>query len=137
MNYLGFGWANRHQNLDAALDLLQKAVTLRPRSGEIRDSLGWVRYRQGKYADAVRDLERAVSLAPAEADINDHLGDAYWQVGRKLEAEFQWRRVLTLNPDDKLRAEAAAKVEQGLAGASVAAELPPGPVAAVTGAARP
>jgi tetratricopeptide (TPR) repeat protein len=137
MNYLGFGWANRHQNLDTALDLLQKAAALRPRSGEIRDSLGWARYRQGKYADAVRDLERAVSLAPAEADINDHLGDAYWQVGRKLEAEFQWRRVLTLNPDDKLRAEAAAKVEQGLAAASLPAELPPGPVAAVTGAARP
>lgn len=138
MNYLGFGWANRHQNLDAALDMLQKAATLRPRSGEIRDSLGWARFRLGKYADAVRDLERAVSLAPAEPDINDHLGDAYWQVGRKLEAEFQWRRVLTLSPDDKLRAEALAKIELGLQGAANSQPLPPGPVAAAaTGTPQP
>jgi tetratricopeptide (TPR) repeat protein len=126
MNYLGFGWANRFQHLDEALDLLQKAVALRPRSGEIRDSLGWAKYRLGKFPDAVRDLERAVGLAPAEPDINDHLGDAYWQVGRKLEAEFQWRRVLTLNPDEKLRMAAAAKAEAGLD----ASAPPPGPVAA-------
>ncbi|OYX34318.1 MAG: hypothetical protein B7Y99_05585 [Caulobacterales bacterium 32-69-10] len=130
MNYLGFGWANRHQNLDAALALLEKAAALRPRSGEIRDSLGWVRFRLGRYPEAVRDLERATALAPAEPDINDHLGDAYWQVGRKLEAEFQWRRVLTLNPDDKLRGEASAKIELGLQGAWAPAALPPGPVAA-------
>jgi tetratricopeptide (TPR) repeat protein len=133
MNYLGFGWANRYQNLDMALELLQKAASLRPRSGEIRDSLGWARYRLGKYPDAVRDLERAVGLSPAEPDINDHLGDAYWQVGRKLEAEFQWRRVLTLKPDEKLRAEATTKIEQGLqtpAPIDLPAELPPGPVAA-------
>ena len=137
MNYLGFGWANRYQNLDAALDLLQKAAALRPRSGEIRDSLGWARYRLGKYEDAVRDLERAVGLAPAQPDINDHLGDAYWRVGRKLEAEFQWRRVLTLNPDDKLRMEVTAKVEAGLEGSPAVAEpaAPPGAVAAVAGGA--
>jgi tetratricopeptide (TPR) repeat protein len=138
MNYLGFGWANRFQHLDTALELLQKAAALRPRSGEIRDSLGWAKYRLGKFPDAVRDLERAVALAPAEPDINDHLGDAYWRVGRKLEAEFQWRRVLTLNPDDKLRMTVEPKVEAGLDAAPAPAALPPGPVAAAaTGDQRP
>lgn len=132
LNYLGFGWANRFQNLDQALDLLQKAAALRPRSGEIRDSLGWAKYRLGKYPDAVRDLERAVSLAPAEPDINDHLGDAYWQVGRKLEAEFQWRRVLSLNPDDKLRTAATTKIEAGLT-----PEAAPSAVAAAANAGEP
>ena len=129
MNYLGFGWANRYQHLDQALDMLQKAVNLRPQSGEIRDSLGWAKYRLGKFPDAVRDLERAVQLAPAEPDVNDHLGDAYWRVGRKLEAEFQWRRVLTLNPDDKLRAEAETKLQSGLEAVAQPSVLPPGPVA--------
>jgi Flp pilus assembly protein TadD len=114
MNYLGFGWANRRQHLQEAFDLLQKAAALRPRSGPIRDSLGWARYRLGRYDEAVRDLERAVQLSPAEPDINDHLGDAYWQVGRKLEARFQWSRVLTLDPDAELRAAAEAKLAGGL-----------------------
>ena len=136
MNYLGFGWANRFQHLEEALSLLQKAVAARPRSGEIRDSLGWAKYRLGRYADAVRDLERAVQLTPAEPDINDHLGDAYWRVGRKLEAEFQWRRVLSLDPDDRLRADVEAKLEHGLDPA--AAPPPPGAVAAAgLAAARP
>ncbi len=113
MNYLGFGWANRFQNLDEALALLQKAAALRPRSGEIRDSLGWARYRQACTPTPCATWSGRWH-GPAEPDVNDHLGDAYWQVGRKLEAEFQWRRVLTLNPDDKLRGEAAAKIEQGL-----------------------
>jgi tetratricopeptide (TPR) repeat protein len=139
MNYLGFGWANRFQHLDQALDLLQKAVTLRPMSGEIRDSLGWAKYRVGRFPEAVRDLERAVQLAPAEPDINDHLGDAYWRVGRKLEAEFQWRRVLTLAPDDKLRGEVEAKLQSGLGPAPPApgAIAAAGPVAAGLGPARP
>jgi tetratricopeptide (TPR) repeat protein len=124
MNYLGFGWANRHQRLQEALQLLEKASTLRPRSGEIRDSLGWAHYRLGQYPEAVRDLERAVQLAPAEPDINDHLGDAYWKVGRKLEAQFQWSRVLTLAPDDKLRLLVEAKLQSGLE------TSPPGAVAA-------
>jgi tetratricopeptide (TPR) repeat protein len=134
MNYLGFGWANRDQHLDEALGLLQKAVLGRPRSGEIRDSLGWAEYRLGRYPEAVRDLERAVQLAPAEPDIYDHLGDAYWRVGRKLEAQFQWRRVLSLHPDDKLRAAAEAKLERGLgpggpspAAVAAAATAPPRP----------
>jgi Flp pilus assembly protein TadD len=110
MNYLGFGWADRGQRLSEALNLLEKAAGLRPRSGEIRDSLGWARYRLGQYPDAVRDLERAVSLTPADPSVNDHLGDAYWQVGRRLEAEFQWRRVLTLEPTPELRSAVEAKL---------------------------
>ncbi len=46
--------------------------------------------------------------------MNDHLGDAYWRVGRKTEAQFQWRRVLSLNPSDKLRARAEAKLASPL-----------------------
>ena len=46
--------------------------------------------------------------------MNDHLGDAYWRVARKTEAQFQWRRVLSLNPSDKLRARAAAKLGSSL-----------------------
>jgi hypothetical protein len=35
-------------------------------------------------------------------------------VGRQIEARFQWRRVLSLEPDAKQKAEAEAKLKDGL-----------------------
>jgi tetratricopeptide (TPR) repeat protein len=113
MNYLAFGWANRGVNLKPALEMLQKAAALQPRSGQIIDSLGWTRYRLGDYRQAVTDLERASGYAPYDPDINDHLGDAYWKTGRKVEAVYQWRRVLTLDPDPKTREGVEAKLQAG------------------------
>src|SRR5690606_29228320 len=70
--------------------------------------------RLGRYEDAVRELERAVGLMPNDPVLNDHLGDAYWQVGRKREATFQWRHALTMEPDDKVKADAERKLREGL-----------------------
>ena len=91
LNYLGYSWVDKGINLEPALEMIRKAVELRPNDGYIVDSLGWAYYRLGRYADAVTELERAVSLRADDPVINDHLGDAYWKVGRTLEAQFQWR----------------------------------------------
>jgi tetratricopeptide (TPR) repeat protein len=56
MNYLGYSWVDMNMNLDQALDLIRKAVDLRPGDGYIVDSLGWAYYRLGKFEDAVREL---------------------------------------------------------------------------------
>ena len=94
--------------------MVEKAVATNPRSGAIVDSLGWAHYRLGDYKKAVEILEQAVELEAGDPEINNHLGDAYWMVGRKDEAGFQWRRVLTLKPDDKIKADAEAKLAKGL-----------------------
>jgi tetratricopeptide (TPR) repeat protein len=112
MNYLGYTWVDRGENLQEGLALIQRAVELRPNSGAIIDSLGWAYYRLGDYARALNYLERAVELEPADPTLNDHLGDVYWRLGRRIEARFQWQRALTLNPDDAAAIE--AKLEHGL-----------------------
>lgn len=94
--------------------MVEKAVAANPRSGAIVDSLGWAHYRLGNYKKAVEVLEEAVELEAGDPEINNHLGDAYWMVGRKDEAGFQWRRVLTLNPDDRIKADAEKKLASGL-----------------------
>ena len=101
MNYLGYGWIDRGENLEEGLDLIRKALTLRPDSGAITDSLGWAHYKLGHYDKAIGYLERAVELEPGLAEINDHLGDAYWAAGRQTEARFQWRRAITLSEDEE------------------------------------
>jgi tetratricopeptide (TPR) repeat protein len=114
LNYLGYSWIDRGIRLPEALAMVEKAVAANPHSGAMVDSLGWAHYRMGDYKTAVEKLEQAVELEAGDPDINNHLGDAYWKVGRRDEAQFQWRRVLTLNPDDKMKAEAEAKLASGL-----------------------
>jgi len=127
LNYLGYSWVDRGLNMDQAFDYIRKAVSLRPTSGLIVDSLGWAHYKRGEYDTAVRYLERAVELEPGDPVLNDHLGDAYWKVGRRLEAGFQWNRALTLEPED---AEAIkSKLENGLeATTRKVAEYASGPI---------
>lgn len=99
LNYLAYSWAERGEHLDKARTMLERALTQRPNSGAIMDSLGWVLLREGDAAGAVSKLERAVELDPEDPVINAHLGDALAAVGRIREAEFQWRRALNLKPE--------------------------------------
>ncbi len=114
LNYLGYAWADRGENLEEALHMIQRAVELRPDDGFITDSLGWVFYRTQNYDNAVIYLERAVELLPADPTINDHLGDSYWKVGRTLEAQFQWRRAQNHSDDPEQIKEIEEKLLSGL-----------------------
>lgn len=127
MNYLGYSWVDKNMNLKEALEMIQKAVDLRPSDGYIVDSLGWAYYKLGRFEDAVRELERAVSLKPEDPVLNDHLGDAYWRVGRRLEATFQWSYARDLKPDPDVLASVQEKLAKGLPPieANTAQDTPP------------
>lgn len=99
LNFLGYSMADRNQNLNAAQDMIQRALHARPNDGAIVDSMGWVKLRLGDTREALRLLERAAEMEPEDPSITGHLGDAYWTAGRHLEAEDQWRRALVLKPD--------------------------------------
>lgn len=114
LNYLGYSWIDRGENLVRARKMVEKAVDLRPTDGYIVDSLGWALYRLGEFKDSVKQLERAVSLRPEDPIINDHLGDALWRVGRELEATFQWRRALALKPEADTVPKIEKKLKSGL-----------------------
>lgn len=127
LNYLGYAWADQGENLERALDMISKAVELRPNDGYITDSLGWVYYRMSRYEEAVPHLEQAVELLPYDPVINDHLGDAYWKVGRKLEARFQWMRAKNHSEDEELILKLADKLENGMVDNSVVREAKTSP----------
>lgn len=114
LNYLGYSWIERRRFLPKAMQMIRKAVDLRPNDGFIIDSLGWAHYQLGNWKEAVKNLERAVELQPDDPVINDHLGDAYWQVGRELEARFQWSHAKEMKPDAKVLARIEEKLKNGL-----------------------
>jgi tetratricopeptide (TPR) repeat protein len=114
LNYLGYSWVDMNLNLEPALEMIRKAVRLKPDDGYFVDSLGWAYYRLGRFDEAVTELERAVELKPDDPVINDHLGDAYWQAGRRLEARFQWSQALTLKPEPEEVPKIEAKLRSGV-----------------------
>ncbi len=59
-----------------AVVLPTRALEQRPFSAAFQDSMGWVRYRQGRFAEAVEHLEQAAAWQPGEPEIDGHLEEA-------------------------------------------------------------
>lgn len=116
LNYLGYSWIDKGENLKQALGMIRHAVELSPDDGYIVDSLGWAYYRLHDFGRATRYLERAIELLPEDPTINDHLGDAYWRDGRLLEARYQWKRALQFKPDAGETETIENKLDRGLGG---------------------
>jgi tetratricopeptide (TPR) repeat protein len=114
LNYLGYSWLDRGENLKEAEAMIRKAVALRPYDGFIIDSLGWALLLLDDMPGAIENLERAVELTPEDPTINSHLGDAYWLVGRKNEARFQWTRALSLEKIEKNKDLITDRLENGI-----------------------
>ena len=103
LNYVGYFWAEKNIHLDKALEYILKAVELKPDSGYVRDSLGWVYYRLGRIEEAREVLELALELTAddPEPELFDHLGDVYLELGRKDDAMQVYRQGLALFGEDE------------------------------------
>ncbi len=103
MNALGYLLAQEGRQLDEASSLVEQALAQRPWSGAYTDSLGWVRYRQGRLDEAIEELERAALWLPGDPEILEHVGDAWRAAGddeRALERYQQTLEALSAPPSD-------------------------------------
>ncbi|ASJ72230.1 tetratricopeptide repeat protein [Granulosicoccus antarcticus] len=102
LNALGYHLADNNVELGRAEELLVKANKLLPNDPAILDSLGWLRYRQGNYTEAVSMLKSAYSLYQ-DPEIAAHLGEALWHDGSEEEARTVIDDALIESPkDDRL-----------------------------------
>ena len=85
-----------------AVELLKRAVALKPDVAEMHNDLGNVLGAQGKFVQAVACFERAAALKPDFADAHYNRGLALGNLGRFGEAAGSFQRVLALNPQSAL-----------------------------------
>ncbi len=125
LNYIGYTWAERGENLDEAEGLIQRALVIRPDDGYITDSLAWVYYmravplmRDGATAegkallhDALRKLERAAQLTGGDPVISEHLGDVYLLLDQKERALESYRDALSQDPREDEQPDLKSKFE--------------------------
>jgi tetratricopeptide (TPR) repeat protein len=83
--------------------MLTRALELAPGDGYVLDSVGWLRFHQKRYADALALLERAARLAPAEPEILWHLGELHLAMRQPRRALAVYERARALGPDEPVR----------------------------------
>lgn len=99
-NALGYSLADRNQRLPEAKTLIQKALELSPGDPYITDSLGWVEFRLGNKAEAIKILLTAYQGKP-DAEIAAHLGEVYWVNGQRDKATAIWKEGMLLNAENE------------------------------------
>lgn len=113
LNYLGYMFADRGENLTEAKELIEKAVALDPLSGAYLDSLGWVYFRLGDWDRAEKYLTEAATLEPFDPTVHEHLGALFQARGQVEKARASWQRALELKPDEEGQEE---RIKAKLAG---------------------
>lgn len=116
LNYLGYMFADRNENLARALELVTRAIALEPSNAAYLDSLGWIHFRLGNLDEAEKHLLTAKRLSPDDPTIEDHLGDLEEKRGDLAKARERWSRALALEPEDG-GAAIRAKLERTAAAA--------------------
>lgn len=112
-NALGYSLAERNVRLPEAKQLIEKALSLAPGDPFITDSLGWVEYRLGNTAEALRLLRQAYSARP-DTEIGAHLGEVLWVVGETEEARRIWREARGKDATNDVLRETLARLRADL-----------------------
>jgi tetratricopeptide (TPR) repeat protein len=102
LNFLGYSLAERGVRLDEAERLIKRALKVKPNDGYYLDSLAWVYFHQGKYAEAIKVQTRAVGIVKDDAVMHEHLGDMYWKHGNHAKARAMWKAAIGMkakNPE--------------------------------------
>jgi len=126
LNYIGYTWAERGENLDEAEKLILRALALRPDDGYITDSLGWVYYMRarplvgaGRMEDARVLLERAreqlgaaALLTGGDPVVSEHLGDVHVLLDQKERALEFYEEAVKLEPRVEEQPDLMEKLEE-------------------------
>jgi len=110
LNYLGYMWAERGENLDEARELIERAVELEPENEAFLDSMAWVLFKLGLPAEALPWMRKSIEFAEEpDATLYDHLGDILAALGETEAAREAWERSLVLKSDEQVREKLSAE----------------------------
>lgn len=98
LNSLAYMHSEDGKDLDEALKMARKAVSLDPSNGAYYDTLGWVLHKRGMNAEALIALHKAESYVQ-DPIIYEHMGDVYQAAGEFILARKFWRKALDLEPN--------------------------------------
>lgn len=126
LNYIGYTWAERGENLDEAERMILRALDQRPDDGYIADSLGWVYYMRAlplmgtpeattglSFLHKARDeLFHAAELTGGDPVISEHLGDVHMALDEHRRAYEFYQEAVRLEHRQDEQPELLEKLER-------------------------
>jgi tetratricopeptide (TPR) repeat protein len=109
LNALGYTLTNHTNRYEEAADLIERALVLSPGDPAILDSLGWVYYKLGQFAQSEALLRQAHRAFP-DPEVAAHLGEVLWIQGKEIEAQDIWQDGLSKAPDHRIILEAVERL---------------------------
>jgi tetratricopeptide (TPR) repeat protein len=110
LNYVGYTWADNNVNLEKALEYVKRAVELLPDDGYVRDSLGWVYFKLGKFDQAIAELEKASEMVDNDPVIREHLGDVYMRMKQFEKARASYEEAYKLYEEEAKKEKVRDKI---------------------------
>ncbi|MCB1213877.1 MAG: tetratricopeptide repeat protein, partial [Deltaproteobacteria bacterium] len=95
LNFWGYTYLERGEQINQATEALEKAYQLDPESAYIIDSLGWAYFKQGKTQEALKLMLKANQDAPEEPIIQEHLAEIYLALGQLENAKEYFKKAYT------------------------------------------
>ncbi len=113
LNYLGYMWADRGENLDEAIELIDRALKESPENGAYLDSRAWALFKQGKTKEALDwQLKALKHTEEDDAEIFLHLGEMYLKLKQTKKAREFLNKAAAIKdtmPDVKKRIQDVIK----------------------------
>jgi Tfp pilus assembly protein PilF len=83
------------RNLERALTMVSHAIALSENNSTFLDTMAWVLYKLGRYAEAKKYMQQALSLDRSRsAELALHYGDILHALGEDFMAKTYWRKAL-------------------------------------------
>ena len=120
LNNMGYMMLEQDRSDQKVATVIEAAFSLTPDEPNLLDTVGWLRYKQGRFQDGQIPAEEiagpeqggtaqlgALTLISQAIDksretspeVLDHLGDVQWRVGQTQEALESWRRIVKIMSD--------------------------------------
>ncbi len=99
-NALGYTLVDRTRSIEEGHRLIAEALTAKPDSYAIQDSMGWALVRLGRLEEGKAWLDNAWKNSE-DPEVAAHLGETLWLMGRTDEARRTWEVALADNPDSR------------------------------------
>lgn len=112
LNNLGYLRVEAEHDDEQTTRWIERAFELESEDSHILDTIGWLRYKQGRFEDeadergALSLIEESAERAEApSAEVHDHLGDVLWRLGQHDEAAEAWKMAERILADPARREE--------------------------------
>jgi len=104
LNYLGYMWADRGENVKEARGLIERALLEEPKNGAFLDSMAWVLFRLNKPQEAMAWMQKALAnIEEPDPTLYDHLGDIHQALKEPAKAREAWKKSLELEANEDVR----------------------------------